>query len=120
MASAPLPMTAALTERIESTLNDTPDMPWCIHRLYEELLPSGDLRDRDGLLLETQHAADSLVRSGRVAGETVSAVSIGVQCSDSLYWSTRAGKQRLEQFGPEYESPTILRRLAAHMYCHGL
>jgi len=120
MASAPLPVTAALSERIENTLNDSPDLPWCIHRLYEELLPSGAPEERDGLLLETKTAADSLVRAGRAGGETVSAVSIGVHCQDSLYWSTLAGKQRLEQFGPEYESPTILRRLASHMYCHGL
>jgi hypothetical protein len=120
MAAAPLPVTASLTERIESALNETPDVPWCIHRLYEELVPSRDPRDRDGLLLETQHAADSLVREGRAAGETVSAVSIGVHCQDSVYWSKLAGKEHLEQFGPEYESPTILRRLASHMYCHGL
>jgi hypothetical protein len=120
MASAPLSVVPALTERIETTLNETPDLPWCIHRLYEELVPTQDPRERDGLLLETKHAADSLVRSGRAAGETVSAVSIGVHCQDSLYWSTLAGKQHLDQFGPDYESPTILRRLAAHMYCHGL
>jgi hypothetical protein len=120
MASAQLPVTAPLSERIERTLNETPDLPWCIHRLYEELLQAHDPRGREDLLLETQHAADSLVRAGRAGGETVSAVSIGVHCQDSMYWSTLAGKQRLEQFGPEYESPTILRRLAAHMYCHGL
>jgi len=120
MAAAPMAVTASLTERIETTLNGDPDQPWCLHRLYESLLASDDPRDRDGLLLETQDAADALVRAGRAVGESVSAVSIGVQCQDSLYWSTRAGKERLEQFGPEYESPTILRRLAAHMYCHGL
>jgi hypothetical protein len=120
MAAAPMPMTASLAERIESALNGTPEQPWCLHRLYEELLPSENPGERDGLLLETQHAADSLVRAGRAAGETVSAVSIGVHCQDSVYWSMLSGKSHLEDFGPEYESPTILRRLASHMYCHGL
>jgi hypothetical protein len=120
MAAVPLPLTASLIDRIEITLNETPERPWCIHRLYEELVQADRPGERDDGLLETQVAADELVRAGRAAGEKVSAVSIGVHCQDSLYWSTLAGKERLEQFGPEYESPTILRRLASHMYCHGL
>jgi hypothetical protein len=113
-------VTAPLPDRIERTLNETPERPWCVHRLYDELLAADAPEDRDGLLLQTKAAADGLVRAGRAKGETVSAVSIGVHCQDSVYWSPTAGKQRLEDFGPEYESPTILRRLASHMYCHGL
>jgi len=120
MLAARDPSLSALPEQIETTLNGSPDRPWCVHRLYEELLQAHDPGDRDGLLLATKHAADALVRAGRAAGETVSAVSIGVQCQDSLYWSSLAQRARLEDFGPEYESPTILRRLASHMYCHGL
>jgi hypothetical protein len=110
----------SLPLRIEATLNDAPYRPWCVHRLYEELIPASVPSDRDGLLSQTQRAADALVLEGRAVRETVSALAIGVHCEDSLYWSPNAEKTRLEDFGPEYESPTILRRLASHMYCHGL
>ena len=120
MASAGAVSTASLADRIQVALNEVPYRPWCVHRLYEELIPSRTPSERDGLLLETQQAADALVRAGRAIGETVSAVSIGVHCQDSLYWTPDARISRLEDFGPEYESPTILRRLASHMFCRGL
>ncbi|MCI4360455.1 MAG: hypothetical protein L3J91_02015, partial [Thermoplasmata archaeon] len=55
--------TATLTDRIVAALNEAPYKPWCVHRLYEELIPASVPSERDGLLLETQHAADALVQA---------------------------------------------------------
>ena len=120
MASTRPTALPTLPERVEAALNQRPYRPWCVHRLHEVLIPASVPEDRDRLLNEAQRAADELVQAGRAGREVVSAISIGVRCEDSLYWSTSAAKSRLEDFGPEYESPTILHRLASHMYCHGL
>ncbi|MGA9838935.1 MAG: hypothetical protein WBF81_03405 [Thermoplasmata archaeon] len=106
--------------RIQATLDETPERPWCVHRLYEELLAKGPSPSRDDGLVVTQGAADDLVTAGRAHREFVSAVGIGVHCEDSLYWSRHSEKTSLAEFGPEYESPTVLRRLASHFQCHGL
>ena len=109
-----------LKERIEATLDESPDRPWCVHRLYEILVAATRPGGREDMLLLTQKAADDLVFDGRAHREFVSAVGIGVHCEDSLYWSLHSEKQTLADFGPEYESPTVLRRLASHFQCHGL
>ena len=72
------------------------------------------------MLALTQNAAEELVREGRVCREYVSTVGIGVHCEDSLYWLPLVGRTCLADFGPEYESPVILQRLASHFQCHGL
>jgi hypothetical protein len=110
----------ALKDRIASTLDGHPDEPWCVHRLFETLTPPSGLFDRDRGLDAARAAADELAREGRARREFVSAVSIGVHCDDSVYWSLRSGKSRLAEFGPEYEVPTVLRRLGSHFQCHGL
>ncbi len=111
---------ASLMDQIEVALNETPYRPWCIHRLYEELAPSHEPKSREGLVQMMERAADEVTRSGRAQHEPVSAIAIGVHCQDSLYWSAHSEKHSLEEFGPEYESPTILRRLASHFECRGL
>lgn len=111
---------AGLMARIQHRLDETPYRPWCVHRLCDEVVVPQMAQDRDGLLRLTEQLADELARDGRAQREAVSALSIGVHCQDSLYWSVRANQHALEEFGPEYESPTILHRLASHMYCHGL
>lgn len=111
---------ADLKDRIETVLDETPDRPWCVHRLYEELLATGSPNSREVLLEVTRRAADELVDDGRAQREFVSAIGIGVHCEDSLYWPNDSGKRTLADFGPEYDSPTILRRLASHFQCHGL
>jgi len=112
--------TLDLKERIKTTLEEYPDRPWCVHRLYEEIVPRGSPRGRDELLEVTRHAADDLVTEGSARREFVSATAIGIQCEDALYWSRQSGKTVLAEFGPEYESPTILRRLGSHIQCRGL
>ncbi|MFY9717384.1 MAG: hypothetical protein WAK40_05565 [Thermoplasmata archaeon] len=112
--------TSQLSSRIESTLNSDPERPWCVHRLYEELVAAREPGNREVLLEATQRAADALVVNGKAHREFVSAIGIGVHCEDALYWSKRSIKRSLADFGPEYESPTILRRLASHFQCHGL
>ena len=109
-----------LKDQIEAALESTPDRPWCVHRLYENLLASRAPGSREDMLAITLRAADDLVMEGRAHREFVSAIGIGVHCEDSLYWSPHAGRQSLAEFGPEYESPVILRRLASHFQCHGL
>jgi len=109
-----------LGRRIQATLETTPLRPWCIHRLYESIVTSSDDRPLDAGLSATEAAAEALRHGGRVQGESVSALSIGVHCQDSLYWSARSQFHRLEDFGPEYTSPAILYRLASHFRCHGL
>ena len=109
-----------LRDRIAETLEQDPDRPWCVHGLYEALLASGNEPRRDTLLLETQRAAEALVGEGRARREFVSAIGIGVHCEDSVYWTPRAAKATLSEFGPDYESPAILYRLASHIRCHGL
>lgn len=110
----------ALRHRIAETLEREPARPWCVHGLYEALLASGSDLHRDELLLKTQTAADDLVGEGRARREFVSAIGIGVHCEDSVYWTPRTGKENLADFGPDYESPAILYRLASHIRCHGL
>ncbi|HKV90414.1 MAG TPA: hypothetical protein VJQ43_04350 [Thermoplasmata archaeon] len=111
---------ASLQDRIEAAVNDEPYRPWCVHRLHEELADAIPLADREHMFLMTQLAADQLAAMGRIQREEVNAVTIGVHCQDTLYWSPQAGKRRVEEFGPDYESPTLLRRLGAHFQCHGL
>jgi|HubBroStandDraft_1064217.scaffolds.fasta_scaffold02285_7 hypothetical protein len=110
----------ALKDQIEATLDADPDRPWCVHRLYEELVATAIPGGREDMLVLTQTAADDLVMEGRAHREFVSAVGIGVHCEDSLYWSPESEKRTLADFGPEYESPRILRRLGSHFQCHGL
>lgn len=109
-----------LMARIENALDTDPDRPWCVHRLYEELLTPSDRQDRESMLDATERAADELAEKGRVQRERISAFSIGVHCEDSVYWSRRSEKARLSDFGPEYEEPVVLRRLASHFRCTGL
>jgi hypothetical protein len=111
---------AGLKDRIARTLDDSPDEPWCVHRLFETLAPPDRLFDRDRGIEQARSAADELAEEGRARRELVSAVSIGVHCDDSVYWSARSERRRLAEFGPDYESPTVLRRLSAHFQCHGL
>lgn len=111
---------AALMDRIQLALDEPPFRPWCMHRICDEIVAPQIPQERDGLLRLSEQLADELAREGRAQHESVSALSIGVHCQDSLYWSTRAEQRTLEEFGPEYESPTILHRLASHMVCHGL
>ncbi|HTW76433.1 MAG TPA: hypothetical protein VMG14_01535 [Thermoplasmata archaeon] len=111
---------AQFKERIAATLDAHPDEPWCTHRIFETLAPPAGPFDRDRGIDSARRAADELAAEGRVLREYVSAVAIGVHCDDSLYWSLRSGRRQLAEFGPEYESPTILRRLGAHFECHGL
>jgi hypothetical protein len=111
---------ATLKERIAETLDHHPEEPWCVHRLLETLSPPTGLFERSRGIDAARHAADELAEEGRARRELVSAIAIGVHCDDSVYWSPRAGKACLADFGPAYESPTILRRLGAHFECHGL
>jgi hypothetical protein len=111
---------ATLRERIEAALAEEPLRPWCVHRLYEDLTDPDGRWDREHGLFQTQYAADVLASEGRVRRESVSAVTIGVQCQDTVYWSLHSECERLEEFGPDYETPAILHRLGAHFQCHGL
>jgi hypothetical protein len=107
-------------DRIEAALNSKFERPWCMHMLLEQVVrPIAGDADAD-LLEVTRRAADELTRSGRARREPVSALSIGVHCEDWVYWSVGSQKSTLAEFGPEYEAPTILYRLASHIQCHGL
>jgi hypothetical protein len=110
----------SLRQRIEGALGEEPFHPWCVHRLYEELMAPEGVVDREHGLMRTQYTADMLANEGRVRRESVSAVTIGVHCQDTLYWSTESECARLEEFGPDYEPARILHRLGAHFQCHGL
>ncbi|HEV8050316.1 MAG TPA: hypothetical protein VGP88_06960 [Thermoplasmata archaeon] len=109
-----------IRERVRATLGQEPFRPWCVHGLYEELTDLVGLVDREGMLMRTQLAADELAAGGEIHREAIHAYTIGVECQDTLYWSKQSGIDKLEGFGPDYESPTILRRLGAHFQCHGL
>jgi hypothetical protein len=111
---------ASLREQIDASVSEEPFRPWCVHRLHEELVDPTSTEDREMGLMRMQLAADQLAAAGRVKREEVNAFTIGVHCQDTLYWSPRAGVERLEEFGPDYQSPTLLRRLGAHFQCHGL
>jgi hypothetical protein len=120
MAGQELGVRGELPDLIARILDGDPNQPWCVHRIYEEVISPDSPYDRRSGLSATREAADRLVHDGRAQFETVSAISIGVHCEDALYWSLRSSKKCLDDFGPEYESPTILRRLASHFQCHGL
>jgi hypothetical protein len=119
-AMSGVPDEPALRRRIRSTLEEAPYRPWCIHGLHEEFGKGAEGRAREESLNRLERLAEDLVREGVARQESVSAVSIGVRCEDSLFWSSRSPNTRLEEFGPEFESPTILRRLASHVTCRGL
>jgi hypothetical protein len=109
-----------LALRVEKALDENPERPMCIHRLYEEVIAPVHEGAREPMLDVTQRIADEVVARGRARKERVSALSIGVHCEDCMYWSIRSTRTRLEDFGPAYESPAILNRLASHFRCHGL
>ena len=113
-------MLSPLASKLDSALNSDLDRPWCVHRLYDLDPSAATATDRDSGLMLVQRAADELVAAGQAVREYVSATGIGVHCEDALYWSPQAQRTQLAQFGPEYESPTILYRLASHFRCHGL
>ena len=120
MANAVASIFDALGEEIHAALETDLERPWCIHRLYEEVVsPSGKF-PLDDLLLKTELAANRLAETGRARREPISALAIGVHCEDCLYWSVRAPQERLDDFGPEFASPELLNRLASHFQCHGL
>jgi hypothetical protein len=110
----------ALMDRIAAALDRDLSRPWCVHGLLEEVRPSYAPEEREDLLLRTHLAADMLVDHGRARFESVNALAIGVHCQDWTYWSARSPNERLEQFGPEYESAVVLRRLVSHFQCRGL
>jgi hypothetical protein len=112
--------TAEISERIRAPLDGDPRRPWCVHRLFGVLSAEGDPGDRDLLLEAIRHAADELAARGQARREWVSTVRIGVPFQDSLYWSVRSPHRSLAEFGPEYEPPVILHRLASHLECRGL
>jgi hypothetical protein len=112
---------ARVADRIGKAIETDRARPWCVHRLYEEVLrPWKDGGSRADLLPLARAAADELVRRGSVRSEPVSAIAIGAHCDDLLIWSQRASAVRLADFGPEYEVPLVLRRLVSHFECHGL
>jgi hypothetical protein len=116
---APTSLSKRATQ-IDSALKGDVDRPWCVHRIYEELFQTPTPGSRDDDLVVTQKAAEELVAIGKARRESISAISIGVHCEDTLYWSALADKKRLADFGPEYEWPTVLQRLGAHIQCRGL
>ncbi len=121
MSGPATPSRSQLMDQIETTLNADLDRPCCIHRLYESVAePFRQGEILDSLLSTVEGAAEELARRGRARSEAISAVSIGVHCQDTVYWSVRSPNQTLRDFGPEYDSPMILRRLASHIRCHGL
>lgn len=109
-----------LRDRIEAAVNEEPYRPWCVHRLHEEVAELYSDEDREYQLMATHLAADQLADRGKLQRQEVSAVTIGVHCQDTLYWSPEAGYTSVDEFGPDYESPALLRRLGAHFQCHGL
>jgi hypothetical protein len=120
MTPAPPLSNQETMELIEGALNRHPERPWCIHRLYEEVVrPEASSLDRD-LFDRTERAAQELAAQGRVRGKPIDAIAIGVHCEDAMYWSIHSRQQELEEFGREYESPAILNRLASHFRCTGL
>jgi hypothetical protein len=110
----------ALMQEIAQVVESDLDRPWCVHRIYEEAVSPGGRFPLDDLLLKTELAANQLAAEGRLCAEAVSTVSIGVHCQDSVYWSLRSPHRKLEEFGPDYESPRVLYRLASHFRCRGL
>jgi hypothetical protein len=120
MASAVKTPKVDLALRVQQALDRDPDRPMCIHRLYEEVIAPVHEGALEPMLDVTQRIADEVVARGRARKESVSALSIGVHCEDCMYWSMRSSRTRLEDFGPAYESPAILNRLASHFRCHGL
>lgn len=120
MATSPVARFDEVKGRIEAALNERPDRPYCQHRLYREVVaPAIDPGSSD-LLMATQLAGRELAKEGRARCEAVSTLSIGVHCEDWVFWSMRSSRTRLDEFGPDYESPAILYRLASHFQCHGL
>jgi len=109
-----------LSARIQALLEEESDRPWCVHRLYERLYAGAPESERAASLAETHRAADELYFAQLARREYVSAISIGIHCDDTLFWSVRSNAVRLADFGPEYESPTILRRIGSHFVCRGL
>ncbi len=115
-----IPAPEELIARVQAMLDEEPEKPWCVHRIRDQVASDRDEFADEALLFESRRAADLLVATGKARRESVSAVAIGVHCEDSVYWSTRSKFEALEEFGPEYESPAILHRLASHFECHGL
>ncbi len=120
MSDAPTAVMEGLMAEISAAVETDLARPWCIHRLYEEVVSPSGRFPLDDLLLKTELAANQLAARGELRAEPISTVSIGVHCQDSLYWSVHAAPGRLEEFGPEYESPRVLYRLASHFRCQGL
>ncbi|MCI4373376.1 MAG: hypothetical protein L3K02_07030 [Thermoplasmata archaeon] len=114
------PQSAGLKDQIESSLNDSPDRPICVHGLYETIKEADPAARREDMVESVRAAAEDLVQEGHAQHAYVSAIAIGAHCEDEVFWSSRSPNQHLEEFGPEFEQLAVARRLASHFECHGL
>jgi hypothetical protein len=112
---------APVVSRIAHAIEADQERPWCVHRIYEEVLkPWKTTGGRDNMLSLAREAIDELVRRGAVRSEPISAISIGAHCDDLLIWSPHSSAKHLSDFGPDYEVPRVLQRLVSHLECQGL
>jgi hypothetical protein len=113
-------LVAGLQDQIETTLDDSPDRPICVHGLYETLKDGEVTGKREEVVELLRSAAENLVREGHAHHAFVSAIAVGAHCEDEVFWSAHSPHHHLEEFGPEFEPYAVARRLASHFECHGL
>jgi hypothetical protein len=111
---------AGLKAQIAANLDESADRPICVHGLYERVQEGAPDVSRDLLIEQVRSAAEDLVHEGLARRAYVSAIAIGAHCEDEVFWSARSPHQQLEEFGPEFDSLAIARRLASHIQCRGL
>jgi hypothetical protein len=114
------PAPGGLEAQIESSLNDSPDRPICVHGLYETVKDADPTVARDQMVEQVRAAAEHLVQEGHAHHAFVSAIAIGAHCEDAVFWSAHSRHHLLEEFGPEFDQIAVARRLASHFECHGL
>ena len=100
-----------LMTNLQQYLDQHADRPWCVHEMFDHV---GSKHLGEDMLVETQRALNHLARNGRIGTSGMMVERSEGVCDDWFYWSARAGKKELSEFGPKWEFPALSEKIQAH------
>ena len=101
----------SLMTKLQSQVDANPDRPWCVHEMYDAV---GSHVVGEDMLVETQRALNHLARNGRIHSSGMIVERSEGVCDDWFYWSTKAAKDDLGDFGPKWRFPALSEKIQSH------